>query len=125
MPELPAIPAGWPSPSDDYIEGELDLQQLVVKNPPWTYFLRAMGHSMQGAGIYDGDILVVDRSLDAANNRIVIAAIDGELTIKRLHYRGKRIFLAPENPEYEEIEITGNPEAYIWGVVTYNLHKLT
>lgn len=119
-----AVQAGWPSPADDYIDQEINLHELVVRNPPATFFLRAAGDSMLGCGIHDGDLLVVDRSLDAAGNRIVIASLDGELLVKRLVRRGARTYLEPANPHYPPIEITNREYVHIWGVVTYVLHKL-
>lgn len=127
-PEAPlyaaSISAGFPSPADDYIERKLDLHRFLVRNEIATFFLRASGDSMIGVGIHDGDLLVVDRSIEAANNRIVIAALDGELTVKRILRRGKRAFLAPANPAYPEIEITEREHVHIWGVVTYAVHRL-
>lgn len=121
---LSAVQAGWPSPADDYIDQQLNLHELAVRNPAATFFLRAAGDSMLGAGIHDGDLLIVDRSVDATHNRIVIAALDGELLVKRLVRRGHRTWLAPANPDYPEIEITMREYVHIWGVVTYVLHKL-
>lgn len=121
---LSAVQAGWPSPADDYIDQQLNLHELAVENPAATFFLRAAGDSMLGCGIHDGDLLVVDRSADACHNRVVIAALDGELLVKRLLRRGKRVWLAPANPDYPEIEITAREYVHIWGVVTYVLHKL-
>lgn len=121
---LSAVQAGWPSPAEDYIDEEINLHELVVRNPAATYFLRATGDSMLGAGIHDGDLLVVDRSTEASHNRVVIAALDGELLVKRLVHRGRQTFLAPANPDFPEIEITHREYVHIWGVVTYVLHKL-
>lgn len=123
-PLLCPIPAGWPSPSEDYIEDSLDLHQMMVRNPAATYFLRAMGHSMTGAGINDGDLLVVDRSKTPAPGKVVIAVVDGELTIKRLVKKGGRVLLASENPDYPDFDITGREDASIWGVVTHATHNL-
>lgn len=123
-PLLTPVPAGWPSPSEDYVEDELNLHNLMVKNPAATYFLRAMGESMIGAGIHDGDLLVVDRSKDPSSGKVVIANIDGELTIKRLVKRKDRIFLVPENPAFPEIDVTGREDTDIWGVVTHVVHNL-
>lgn len=123
-PLLGPAPAGWPSPAEDYVEEVLDLHHLLVKNPPATYFLRAMGHSMTGAGIHDGDLLVVDRSREARSGRVVIAKVAGELTIKRLLKKNGRIFLAAENPDYPDFDVTGREDADIWGVVTYVIHSL-
>lgn len=124
IPLLCPVPAGWPSPSEDYIEDQLNLHTLLVKNPAATYFLRAMGESMIGAGIHDGDLLVVDRSKSPQSGKVVIAIIEGELTIKRLVKRNSRILLVPENPDFPEIDITGREDASIWGVVTSVVHNL-
>lgn len=106
------------------MEGKLDLHRHLVRNEAATFFLRAHGESMLGAGIHDGDLLVVDRSLEARHNRVVIAALDGELTVKRLVIRQQRAYLAPENPEFAEIDITEREHLHIWGVVSYVIHKL-
>ncbi len=90
---LSPVAAGFPSPADDYIDQKLDLHSHLVRNPAATFFLRAQGDSMIGAGIHDGDLLVVDRSLEAAHNRVAIVALDGELTVKRLVYRHEGLFL--------------------------------
>lgn len=121
---LSPVQAGWPSPADDYIDQQINLHEIIVRNPPATFFLRAAGDSMIGCGIHDGDLLVVDRSLAAAHNRVVIAALDGELLVKRLIRRGKKTFLAPANPDYPEIDITQREYVHIWGVVTFTIHKL-
>lgn len=121
---LSPVQAGWPSAAEDYIDEQINLQELVVQNPAATFFLRASGDSMLGVGIHDGDLLVVDRSREAAHNRVVIAALEGELLVKRLVRRGGNAYLAPANPEYPEIDITHREYVHIWGVVTYVLHKL-
>jgi DNA polymerase V len=118
------VPAGFPSPAEDYVEDYLDLHKLMVKNPTATFFLRVKGSSMVEAGIFDGDLLVVDRSLPAVSGRIVVAALDGELTVKRLKIKGARVYLAPENPSYPVTEITDREDAVIWGVVTYVARKV-
>ena len=114
-----SVVAGFPSPAEQYLEPPLDLNELLVKRPAATYFVRVQGDSMSGAGISDGDILVVDRSVPAEHNRIVIAALDGELTVKRLVRQRGRVYLAPENPDYPKIDITNREYVHIWGVVTY------
>lgn len=121
---LAPVHAGFPSPADDYVDQQINLHHLLVRNPPATFFLRAVGDSMLGAGIHDGDLLVVDRSAEAGHNRVVIAAVSGELTVKRLLRRAGRVLLAPENPDYPEIDITEREYVHVWGVVTYVVHKL-
>ena len=121
---LAPVEAGFPSPADDYLDRRLDLHQHLVRNEAATFFLRAHGESMLGAGIHDGDLLIVDRSMDAAHRKVVIAALDGELTVKRLLHREGRVLLAPENPQFEPIDITESEFVHIWGVVTYVVHKL-
>ncbi len=121
---LCSVRAGWPSPADDYIDEQINLHEIAVKNPAATFFLQATGDSMIEVGIHDGDLLVVDRSAEAHHNRVVIAALDGELLVKRLKQRGHRTWLSPANPDFPEIEITNREYVHIWGVVTYVLHKL-
>ncbi len=118
------VSAGFPSPADDYIDQQLDLHRHLVQNPAATFFLRAQGESMLGAGIHDGDLLIVDRSLEAGHNRVVIAAVDGELTVKRLVRRRGQVLLMPENKDYNPIDITEREHVHIWGVVSYVIHKL-
>lgn len=118
------IPAGFPSPAENDVEQTLDLNRLLVRNRDATFFLRVDGDSMLGAGIHDGDLLVIDRSLPAQPGRIVIAVLDGALTVKRLEKRGARLFLLPENPAFAEIEVGEAQELMIWGVVTQVIHAL-
>lgn len=116
------VRAGFPSPADDYIETHLDLNEHLIKHPAATFFVTASGDSMSGAGISSGDMLVVDRSLEATNGKIVIAAINGELTVKRLSRANGKVRLLPENNQYQPIEITGEEDLVIWGVVTHVIH---
>ena len=118
------VPAGWPSPAEDYVEKTLDAHKLVVRNELATYFLHASGDSMLGAGIHDGDTLVVDRSITPFSGSVVIACVDGGMTVKRYAVRGRRSFLQPENERYKTIEVTDRDDVSIWGVVTYVLHKV-
>ncbi|NNC99536.1 MAG: translesion error-prone DNA polymerase V autoproteolytic subunit [Gammaproteobacteria bacterium] len=111
------VAAGQPSPAEDHIEDTLDLNDYMVRRPDTTFMLRVEGESMKDAGILPNDILVVDRSIRASHNKIVIAAIDGELTVKRLFHRGGLIKLLPENPAYQEIELENESELVVWGVV--------
>lgn len=117
------VPAGFPSPADDHIDNKLDLNAHLINNPTATYFVRVTGDSMIGAGINDGDILVVDRSLDAKDGDIVIAELDGELTVKRLGRINSKPHLMPENPSYKPIRINEEANLMIWGVVNYAIHK--
>ncbi len=126
MADQPSIPffaesvaAGFPSPAVGELNGTLDLNQLCVRHPAATYFVRARGDSMTGAGIDDGDILVVDRSVTVTNGAIIIAALDGEFTVKRLEMKDKHVRLLPENPSYHPIEITPATGAEFFGVVTF------
>lgn len=118
------VSAGFPTPGDDGIEEKLDLNQLLIKHPTATFFLRVAGSSMIDAGIYDGDILIVDRSLSPAHGKIVIAALNGELTVKRLHIENKAITLLAENPAYPPIEVGEGIDLHIWGVVTNVIHAV-
>jgi DNA polymerase V len=118
------IPAGFPSPADDYIEDRLDLNQLLVKNGPATYFLDVVGDSMVGAGIFEGDKLVVDRSLEPKHGNVVVAVVDGEHAVKRLFKRGGKIELRSENPLYPPICFKEGQELLIFGVVTSSIHPV-
>ena len=113
-----AVSAGFPSPADDYLDADLDLNTLLVAHPAATYYLRVEGASMIGAGIHNGDIVIVDRSLTPKNEDIVIAVLDGELTIKRLHTAKGVLTLVPENSAFQPITITSHQDFIIWGVVT-------
>lgn len=117
------IQAGFPSPADDYIEGYLDLNTQFIKHPAATFVLQATGDSMVEAGIFSGDWLLVDRSIEPSDGRIVIAAVNGDLTVKRLLKRGGRVQLLPANSKFKPIDITEDSEMVIWGVVTLVLHE--
>ena len=123
---LPAsgVAAGFPSPADDYVEGQLDLNEHLIRRPSSTFFVRASGESMVGAGIHPGDLLIVDRSLEAVSGKVVIAILGGELTVKRLHVSKAGIRLLPENPDFPEIAIDDPDALTIWGVVTHVIHPL-
>ncbi|MCD2453603.1 translesion error-prone DNA polymerase V autoproteolytic subunit [Methylicorpusculum oleiharenae] len=118
------VAAGFPSPADDYVEKTLDLNELLVQKPAATFFVRAEGESMLGAGIHPNDILVVDRSLEPVPGRIVICALNGELTVKRLERKNEHWQLKAENPNYPDIVIFDTLELVIWGVVTTVIHLL-
>jgi DNA polymerase V len=121
---LESVSAGFPSPADDYLEGKLDLNDLIIRNPTSTFFVRVTGDSMVNAGIYSGDILVVDRAINAREGNIVIAVIDGELLVKRLSYCQNEIYLIPENNDYQPIRITKEMNFEVWGVVTTVIHSV-
>jgi DNA polymerase V len=116
------ISAGFPSPAEDDMEDKLDLNELLIKHPSATFFLRVSGSSMIKAGIHNNDILVVDRSLEPTHGKIVIASINGELTVKRLRCEGKKIQLVAENDAYPPIDITEDLDFRVWGVVTSVVH---
>lgn len=119
------VAAGFPSPADDHIEAKLDLNQHLVKHPAATFFVRVEGESMLDAGIHPEDILVVDRALKPSNGKIVIAVVNGELTVKRLKMeQGGKLSLLPENKHYKPIEITEEMNFSIWGVVTSVIHAV-
>ena len=120
---LANVQAGFPSPAEDYLDKTLDLNELLIAHPAATFFVRVSGDSMQNAGIFSGDILVVDRSLEAADNKIVIAIVGGEFTVKRLKIREGNISLVPENPTYPVLEMKEGSDFQVWGVVTYVIHK--
>jgi len=117
------VEAGFPSPADDYIEGRLSLDEHLIQHRDATFFVRAKGHSMMGAGIFDGDLLVVDRSLTPASGDIVIAVLDAELTVKRLVWRDGLVILKPENPDFQEMVLKDGQELQVWGVVTSTTKK--
>ncbi len=121
---LVPVAAGFPSPADDYIEQQLDLNRHLISHPAATFFVRVRGDSMLDAGIHSGDILIVDRALEPSDKKVVIAVIDGELTVKRIRMLDRRIYLQPENRDFEPTEITSGMDFTIWGVVTYVIHAL-
>lgn len=118
------VAAGFPSPTDDYIEKTLDLNELLVQKPAATFFVRAEGESMLGAGIHPNDILVVDRSLNPVAGKIIICALNGELTVKRLKHIGDTLVLGAENPDYADITVQEGADVTIWGVVTNVIHAV-
>ncbi|MCP0914218.1 MULTISPECIES: LexA family protein [Legionella] len=118
------VQAGFPSPADDYIERKLDLNSHLIQHPAATFLVRATGDSMMHAGIQPGDILVVDKSLEATHGKIIIAAVHGELTVKRLSRRDGRVQLLAANPDYPALDITHEQDVIIWGVVTFVIHEM-
>ena len=120
---LEKISAGFPSPGEDYVDKELDLNDHLIKHPAATFFVRVEGDSMINAGIHDADLLIVDRSLEPGDRKIVIAVINGEMTVKRIRKQNNKLYLIPENNNFKYLEITPDSEFQVWGVVTYVIHK--
>ena len=118
------ISAGFPSPADDFKELRISIDQEVVRNEEATFYARVSGESMQGAGLDDGDLLVIDRSIEPKNGKIAVCCIDGEFTVKRLKVVDDGVFLIPENPKYQPIKVTEENELIIWGIVTYVVKKV-
>jgi DNA polymerase V len=121
---LSKVPAGFPSPADDYLEGKLDLNEHLIKHKAATFFVRVTGDSMLDAGIHDGDLLIVDRSLEAQDKSVVIAVVNGEFTVKRIKKEHGRVWLMPENTNYQPMEMVEGSHLEVWGVVTNVIHKL-
>ena len=113
------VSAGFPSPADDYIETALDFNKFLIKHPAATFCVKVKGSSMINAGMNDGDVLVVDRSIEPKTNSIVVAILNGEFTVKRLSKNGKNLYLLPENDTYKPILITETMDFEVWGVVTF------
>ena len=118
------VAAGFPSPASEYEEGRIDLNSLLIRHPAATFLVRVQGDSMLNVGIHPGDLLIVDRSLQAAHGRIIVAVVDGELTVKRLSKEGDQVTLMPENPAFPPMPILENQDFMIWGVVTNVVHDL-
>lgn len=119
-----SVHAGFPSPADDYIENKLDLNEYLVPHPASTFFVRVEGNSMQQDSILSGDILIVDRSIEAYHNSIIVAFLNGEFTVKRMHKLNDSIYLVPANRSFRTIRITEEMDFRIWGVVTSVIHRI-
>ena len=120
---LDSVSAGFPSAATDYLENKLDLNEYLVTHPAATYIVKANGSSMVDAGILSGDLLIVDRSVTPRNESIVIASIFGDLTVKKIRKKNTSLFLVSANSDYPSIEVKEEMECFIWGVVTYVIHK--
>ena len=118
------VPAGFPSPAEDFMDLDLNLQEYLVQHPSATFCVRVTGDSMQNAGIFSGDVMVVDRALESKNNSIVLAVLDGEFTVKRIQKRAGKLYLKPENKNFSPIEIIEEMNFQVWGVVTHVIHKV-
>jgi DNA polymerase V len=119
-----AVSAGFPSPADDHIDKNLDLNEHLIKHPAATFYVRVSGDSMINAGIHDGDLLIVDKSLKAKDGSVVVAILNGEFTVKRLRLSKFGISLVAENNSYPEIHIKEGMDFEVWGVVTNVIHKV-
>lgn len=119
-----SVSAGFPSPADDHMDRNLDLNALLIKHPSATFFVRVSGDSMVGAGIHDGDILVVDKALTAKDGSVVVAIINGEFTVKRIKKKDGNMYLWPENVNYKPILVTDAMDFEVWGVVRSVVHSL-
>ena len=117
------VPAGFPSPADDFVEMELNIHDYIVKNKDATFCVKVEGNSMTKADIHSGDVLIVDRSLQPEHNNIVLAVIDGEFTVKRLAVNNGSLYLSPENDNFTPIKITKEMDFLVWGVITHIIHK--
>ncbi|HDP55228.1 MAG TPA: translesion error-prone DNA polymerase V autoproteolytic subunit [Bacteroidetes bacterium] len=118
------INAGFPSPADDYLEAKLDLNQLLIQNPSSTFFARVRGNSMVDAGIHDGDILIIDKSLEPKQTSVLVCFIDGEFTVKKVQKKNGDFYLMPQNKEFSPIKVDKGSDFRLWGVVTHCIHNL-
>lgn len=118
------ISAGFPSPADDFKEIRISLDQELVKNKESTFYARVSGNSMEGAGISDGDLIIIDRSLDFKHNKIAVCFLDGEFTVKRIIQKNKKLYLKAENKSYQDIEINKESNFIFWGLVTYVIKSI-
>jgi DNA polymerase V len=119
-----SISAGFPSPANDYIESRIDLNEALIKNPSSTFLARVSGLSMQGAGIDEDDILIIDKSLTPCNGCIAVCCLDGDFTLKRIKIQQSEIWLVPENEQYKPIIVTPDNDFIVWGIVTYVIKKV-
>jgi DNA polymerase V len=121
---LSYVKAGYPSPTGDLQEEKINLADILIKRPNSTFLIRVSGNSMDGVGIKNGDIIVVDRSLDPKDGDIALCVLNGEFTLKRLKFKSNgEIYLVPENPNFKEIKVKETDDFQIWGIVTYIIHK--
>ena len=118
------VPAGFPSPADDHLQKNLNLQDALIPRPAATYLMRVEGDSMEGCGIFSGDLIIVDRSIDPADGSVVIAVLDGEFTVKRFRKIQGKILLTAENQDYPPITVQEGMDFFLWGVVTFVIHGL-
>lgn len=117
------VQAGFPSPADGYVENQLNLHELVVQHPAATFYVRVSGDSMRDVGIQSGDLLVVDRSLEPSDGKIIVAVVNGEFTVKRIKVGPKGITLVAENGNFPDLAVSPESDFHVWGVVTYVIHR--
>jgi DNA polymerase V len=122
---LSRVPAGFPSPADDYVEQQLDLNEHLIQRASSTFFVRVAGRSMEGAGIHDGDLLVVDRAVEPTDGAVVVVALDGELTVKRYRDRAGGPALVPEHEAHAPISLEPGQDLVVWGVVQHVIHEVS
>jgi DNA polymerase V len=118
-----SVSAGFPSPADDFLDGRLDLNEYFIRHPAATFYVRVSGESMKGAGIFDGDLLIVDRAATCNDGCVVVARLGDEFTLKRISRHGDKLFLRPENEEFQPIEVTEDTDCEIWGRVVGSVRK--
>ncbi|MDA7768319.1 translesion error-prone DNA polymerase V autoproteolytic subunit [Flavobacteriales bacterium] len=118
-----SVPAGFPSPADDYLDMDLNLHDYLVQHPSATFCVRAIGDSMVDAGIQSSDVMVIDRALTPKNNDIILAVVNGEFTVKRIKKSEDELYLMPANENYKPMKITEEMNFQVWGVVTFIIHK--
>ena len=118
------IPAGFPSPAEDFKENTLDLNDYLIKNKSATFLVKVTGTSMEGAGIFEGDLLVIDRAAEIVDGKIILGVLNGEFTVKKLKLENQKVILYAENENFKPIEISDETDFKIWGVVTFCLHRL-
>ena len=119
---ITSINAGFPSPAEDHVDVSLNLNDYLVKHPSSTFYIYVKGDSMIGSGIYDGDLMVVDRSLEPKSNNVVVAVIDGEFTVKKIYKNKNQIYLLPDNKNYKPIHIKEGMDFQVWGIITHSIH---
>jgi len=124
LPLLEGVRAGFPSPAADFIDISIDLNKHLIKHPSATFYARAKGNSMKDAGIFDGDLLIVDKSLDPVSGKIAICYIDGEFTVKSILKKKNEVWLMPANDEFQPLKINEDNNLVIWGIVTHVIKSL-
>jgi DNA polymerase V len=122
---LTRVAAGFPSPADDFLDKKIDLNAELIRHPAATFFVRVQGDSMRDAGIFSGDMLIVDRSLEVKENAVVVAVLDGEFTVKRVQRANGKLYLIPANAAYTPTEVTAERDFTVWGVVTNVVHSFS